>query len=220
MKQNGFIIPLAWPETKVIFEGKWYDFLMRWFGFLKDNYYTAGHAAFVLVNKTENKFLYYDFGRYHTPLKHGRVRNLETDPELKIKVRPLIDKNGKLINIHALLFELQSNKSCHGECALLASIYYNIDFSKALTMSNRMQNKGTIPYGPLNIGGTNCSRFVNQVTKFATLSWMKKIFLTIPYTISATPKFNIRLINSQKTYYKTLKPSHSDTIKFSIQKVW
>jgi len=220
MTQKGFIIPLAWPETKVIFEGKWYDFLMRWFGFLKNNYYLAGHAAFVFVSITENKFLYYDFGRYHTPIKHGRVRNIDTDPELEIKLKPKINLDGKLLNIEALLFELQSNKACHGDGALLASIYYNIDLPKAIKFATKMQNKGTIPYGPLNFGGTNCSRFVNQVSKHATLSWIKKIILTFPYTISATPKFNIRLINSQKTYYKMLKPKEFEINYFSTHKVW
>ena len=127
MKQKGSIIAISWPETKVINEGKWYDIPMAWFGILKDGYYSAGHAALVLVNYHTLEFSYYDFGRYHTPAQKGRVRSHKTDPELKIRTKPIL-KNGKIKNIKDLLFELQSNNACHGDGELLASIYNNINF--------------------------------------------------------------------------------------------
>ncbi len=67
MVKDATIIALAWPDTKVIHEGKWYDTPMKWLGILKDGYYSAGHAAFLLVNHNNNDVHYFDFGRYQTP---------------------------------------------------------------------------------------------------------------------------------------------------------
>jgi len=221
MIQKGSIIALAWPETKVIHEGKWYDTPMRWFGFLKDDYYTAGHAALVLVNHQTAEFKYFDFGRYHTPPKKGRVRSYDTDPELKLNTKADI-KNGKISNIQDLLFELQCKKACHGDGKLLASVYHNIDLQKAIDKVDFMQHKGAICYGPFAINGTNCSRFVSQVAKYATKSWLKRLLLTFPYTISASPKFNIRVINSEPHYYimkKEVQTALSNQI-FTTESVW
>lgn len=221
MTQKGSIIALAWPETKVIHEGKWYDTPMRWFGFLKDDYYTAGHAALVLVNHQTKEFKYFDFGRYHTPPKRGRVRSYDTDPELKLKTIAEI-KNGEILNIQDLLFELQCKKACHGDGKLLASVYHNIDLKKAINKAEDMQNKGAICYGPFVPQGTNCSRFVCQVTKASTKSWFKRLILTLPYTISASPKFNIRMINSEPHYY-IMKKEHQPQLSketFTTESVW
>jgi len=202
---KGTIIPLAWPETKVVHEGKWYDTPMRWVGILKNGYYTAGHAALVLVNHDTLECKYYDFGRYHTPAKQGRVRSCNTDPELKLMTRAII-QNNKIQNLTAIMTELQCMKACHGDGTLWASSYDNIDLEKAYRKANEMQQKGTINYGPLDIKGTNCSRFVSQVTKASTNCWFMKLKLTFPYTISASPKFNIRMINQNLKFYTLTKP--------------
>ena len=204
MQQKGAIIALAWPETKVVHEGKWYDTPMRWLGLLKNGYYTAGHAAFILADFDTLEFKYYDFGRYHTPAKHGRVRTYNTDPELKLNTKVKINQ-GEIQNIKELMIELQSKKACHGDGTLWLSIYKNINLSKAYKKANAMQNKGVICYGPLDFKGTNCSRFVSQVTKASTKCWFMKIKLTLPYTITASPKFNIRIINSSFKYYTLSK---------------
>ncbi len=57
---------LAWPETKVAMEGKWYDEPMKWIGVIKNGKYNAGHAAFLLINHTNSEIYYFDYGRYHT----------------------------------------------------------------------------------------------------------------------------------------------------------
>ncbi len=204
MSTKGAIIALAWPNTKVTQEGKWYDTPMRWLGFIKNGYYTVGHAAFVLVNFETLELKYYDFGRYHTPAKHGRVRSYDTDPELKLNTKAEII-NGKIVNLEVLMNELQSKKACHGDGELWASSYYNIDLEKAFSKAKKMQDKGTICYGPLNIRGTNCSRFVSQVAKASTTCSFMKLKLTVPYTISASPKFNIRIINQNANYYVLTK---------------
>lgn len=75
MNTKGSIIALAWPETKIIRNKKWYDKPMRWINILKNNHYTFGHAAIIILNHKTLEFKYYDFGRYHTPEKKGRVRS-------------------------------------------------------------------------------------------------------------------------------------------------
>jgi len=200
MSNKGAIIALAWPQTKVAQEGKWYDTPMRWLGFIKNGYYTVGHAAFVLVDFETLEFKYYDFGRYHTPAKKGRVRSYDTDPELKLYTKAKI-KDDKIQNIELLMNELQDKKACHGDGELWASTYNNIDLSKAINKAKKMQDQGIICYGPLNLKGTNCSRFVSQVTKASTNCWFMKLKLTLPYTVSASPKFNIRIINQSMKYY-------------------
>lgn len=207
MSIKGAIIALAWPNTKVAKEGKWYDIPMRWLGFIKKGYYTVGHSAFVLVNFDTLEYKYYDFGRYHTPVKQGRVRSYDTDPELKLTTKAEV-KDGKIQNIEVLMNELQNKKACHGDGELWASSYYKIDLEKATDKAIAMQDKGTINYGPLYIRGTNCSRFVSQVTKASTTCWIMKLKLTLPYTISASPKFNIRTINQSKQYYVLTKENH------------
>ena len=206
MSKKGSIVVLAWPQTKVAKEGKWYDIPMRLLGFIKNGYYTVGHAAFVLVDFESLEFKYYDFGRHHTPAKKGRVRSYDTDPELKLHTKAVI-KDGEIQNIGTLMLELQNKKACHGDGELWASTYKNIDFSKAINKANKMQNKGVICYGPFRLQGTNCSRFVSQVTKASTHCWFMKLKLTLPYTISASPKFNIRIINQSIKYFVLPKDS-------------
>lgn len=220
MKTTGTIIALAWPDTLVVKEGKWYDFLMKLLGFLKNDYYTAGHAACILVCHDTNTLLYHDFGRYHTPSKKGRVRNVFTDPDLKIDTK-LHTENGEILNLEEILTEIQNNKACHGNGLLMASVYNNINYKKAVAKANQMQNKGAICYGPLKYKGTNCSRFVSQITKFSTPSVLKKIELTLPYTISASPKFNISVINSYKHYYVIPRDKTNNLpLKLKTELVW
>ena len=73
MNTPASFIPLAWPETMVVSEGKWYDHPMKWLGFVKNGHYSAGHAAFLTVGHVNGDVNYYDFGRYQTPKQHGRV---------------------------------------------------------------------------------------------------------------------------------------------------
>ncbi len=55
-------------------EGGWYDQITRWLGINKNNYYRAGHAAIVLIEKDGEMCHCFDFGRYHAPFQHGRAR--------------------------------------------------------------------------------------------------------------------------------------------------
>ena len=49
IKNSGFAIAIAWPETHCKQPGSWYDDLMGRFGINRNNYYRAGHAALVIV---------------------------------------------------------------------------------------------------------------------------------------------------------------------------
>lgn len=199
---NGSIISLAWPETKVIREGKWYDLITKYLGVLKGEYYTAGHAALVLLDHKSGDVHYFDFGRYHTPLYTGRVRSEFTDPELKINTKCKLQEDHSLHNLDQLLFELRLNPATHGDGTLYASEYQFIDFEKALEKANNLQAKGIINYGPLKIGGTNCSRFVASVALAGETNLKTSILLRFPYTISPSPRSNTRIINNTRLIYK------------------
>lgn len=200
-KTKGTIIPLAWPDTPVIQEGKWYDGIMAKMGFLKDGFYKAGHAAIVLVNHETEEFHYFDFGRYQTPKKHGRVRDSFTDPDLILTTKPIIENN-QIQNIEALLHELASLEATHGEGRLIASTKFVHNMDKAFAKAKAMQQREAIIYGPFNLGGTNCSRFVAQTAKASNLGWVKNIFIRMPYTVTHTTITNVKIINDYRHYFE------------------
>ena len=205
MKQTkGTIIPLAWPDTPVIQEGKWYDGIMKTLGFIKNGFYKAGHAAVILVNHDTNEFHYFDFGRYQTPIKHGRVRDSFTDPDLILHTKPIIESD-KIINIIELMLELSSLKATHGEGRLIASTILVPNIDKAFQKAKTIQNKKAILYGPFNLKGTNCSRFVAQTAKACNLGVFKNILIRIPYTVSHTTITNVKIINDKRFYYELKK---------------
>lgn len=198
---QGTIIPLAWPDTPVIKEGKWYDGIMAHLGFLQNGFYKAGHAALVLVNHEEKEFRYFDFGRYQTPKKHGRVRDRDTDPDLTLKTKPLITNN-RILNIEELMTELAQLEATHGEGRLIAATKFVPNIERAFAKAKVMQNKEAIIYGPFNLDGTNCSRFVAQTAKASNLGWLKNLLIRIPYTITHTTITNVKLINDKRFYYE------------------
>ena len=189
-------ITLAWPETKVVSEGKWYDYPMTWLGFIRNGYYSAGHAAFLTIDHQNGLVQYYDFGRYQTPMQHGRVRNIETDPELKICTKAKVEDE-KVLNIHEILNEVSNIKSTHGDGRIEASIYYGIDLTILKQFIANWQERDFIPYGPFKIGGTNCSRFVSVSFRKCVPSILLWIKLYLPYTFSSTPMSNVRLIGER-----------------------
>lgn len=202
---NATIIALAWPDTKVTHEGKWYDYPMKWIGVIdKDGYYNAGHAAFILVNHSNGDAHYFDFGRYHTPIKHGRVRDKETDPDVEIPIKAIIE-DGEIKNIEAILLERFNNKACHGTGRLTASLVHNINFEKAYKKAKEMQALEAIKYGPFVLRGTTCSRLVVQVVMASTNNWLTKFLIRVPYTVSATPRSNNKVLNDSSLYYEVIQ---------------
>lgn len=200
MIKSGTIVPLAWPETPAVVEGKWYDYPMKWVGIVKDDKWPVGHAAMLLIDHSNGEIHYMDFGRYHTPIKQGRVRDKYTDPDVTVKTVAKIEGK-EIVNIKEVLRELSLNPATHGSGKLLAGTKFIPSFSKAWEKAKSMQNKGAMDYGPLKSGGTNCSRFVAQVALASTLGATRTILLRIPYTGSASPFSNVKIINDFGFYY-------------------
>lgn len=190
-KHTGFSIAIAWPETWCKQSGAWYDGFINQLGISKHHYYKVGHAALVLIEDNTGRCNYFDFGRYHAPFQHGRVRSEKTDDGLKMKsvAEISIDKK-QILNFDEILTELQQNPECHGEGNIHAS-YSRINFEKALAKAEGMQLKSPIKYGPFRYGGSNCSRFVNTVIragKPVLISYLKLNFI-VPLT--PTPLNNV-----------------------------
>jgi len=198
LKNSDFIIPLAWPEVMVQTPGGWYDGITNSLGFLQNGKYRVGHSAVLLLNAKNGEVFYFDFGRYHTPLGFGRVRDEKTDHELKIKNIANCN-NGIIKNIEAILLEIANNKSSHGEGQMYASILSGVDFEKGYKYAKIIQKKGVIPYGPFIKRGTNCSRFVASLMQVGSSSLVKKLRLKYPFCISPSPKRNVGIANP--TYY-------------------
>jgi hypothetical protein len=191
--KNDFIITLAWPEGMVTAPDSWYDKIAS-----KNGKYRVGHSALALVDSTTSKIYYFDFGRYHTPDGFGRIRDTETDPDAGIKQKAKISVE-KINNIEEILVEISNNKAYHGEGTLYASVISGINFSTAFNYAKKWQEKGAIPYGPFVRNGTNCSRFVARISRKAEPSFLKKLRLKFPFTISPSPKRNISIANAN--YY-------------------
>ncbi len=202
---TGFAIALAWPQTYCKQPGAWYDPLTYWLGVNQNNYYKVGHAALVLIDSKNQKAHYFDFGRYHAPYKHGRVRSAETDHELEIETIPLLTKDGqKLENFSNILNELQTNPACHGEGTLHAS-YCPVNFQKAFTKAHKMQEASPIPYGPFLYKGSNCSRFVSTsiLAGYPGLKYRIRLKYFVPFT--PTPISNVHSLNNHLIVPKLLK---------------
>jgi hypothetical protein len=215
---NDFIIALAWPKTPCRQAGGWYDGIMRILKFNKNYFYMAGHAALVLVEHSTGKCHYFDFGRYHSPFAHGRVRSADTDHELEVKTQAVI-KGDKIVNFREILEELQANSSCHGKGPLYGS-FNHVNFQKAWDKALTMQQNSPIVYGPFIRGGTNCSRFVSTVIRAGLpLSGKIKLLLFVPAT--PTPMNNVKnlgpvtKIDSITTSQNTSSTEQSTTLRYA-----
>tara|TARA_R110001583_G_scaffold13561_1_gene57933 strand:+ start:6610 stop:7578 length:969 start_codon:yes stop_codon:yes gene_type:complete len=205
-KQNtGFAIAVAWPETYCKQPGYWYDGLMNLLGFSNYHYYKVGHAAVVLINSETSKCHYFDFGRYHTPFQHGRVRSELTDHNLRIKALAKISNDAcNILNFEEILSELQLNSECHGEGKLHAS-YCPVNFDKALKKATQLQMNSPITYGPFMYKGSNCSRFVNTCIVAGKPDWKLVFKLRANVLLTPTPMDNVNSLNNKIVIPKLLK---------------
>lgn len=192
---TGIALALAWPDTYCKQAGAWYDGLMNSLGIAKDNYYKVGHAALVLIDKSEGSCYYYDFGRYHTPFGHGRVRSSDTDHDLLIPVKAQFKERGRLANLEEIMVFLANNVACHGTGAVHAG-YCELNFELAKATAVELQLRSPILYGPFIWNGTNCSRFVRSVLLAGRPSLHRKLRLLFSDTISPTPMANVRAIRN------------------------
>jgi hypothetical protein len=201
---TGSLLVLAWPDTMVIKIGGWYDAPSKTLGIMKDDHYKAGHAASILVNHSTGELKYFDFGRYHSPIGKGRVRDSETDPDLTLDIIADIDSNNTILNIEEILITISKKKACHGKGRLLATVCSEVNYVDTLKKAKQMQNRDAIAYGPFAYKGTNCSRFVSQILIEGIQNKTTNLLLQLPYTLTSTPISNIRLANNFKGYYKVI----------------
>lgn len=215
---NGSFIALAWPKTQVVKEGKWYDFITEFLGFISCGKYAVGHAALALVNHETGKVSYHDFGRYHTPFQTGRVRGELTDPELRIHTKAQI-QNGEITNISPILNCIAQNPANHGDGIMYASVSNSIHIETSVAKVLEMHNLGVIGYSPLSVGSTNCSRFVSQIAKSTSIGTWQKLALQIPYTITPSPRSNIRILGTENCYY-TVENGHVNRYNKSLHSLF
>lgn len=218
---NGFAIALAWPETACKRAGAWYDIPMHLLGVSKKGYYKVGHAAIVLVNSNTGQCYYFDFGRYHAPHGFGRVRSAQTDYDLAIKTKAEFSQNRlSVTNVPTILAELYNNDSTHGSGVICGAIT-DVNFQKSLNTAKQLQAKEFIRYGPFVPKGTNCSRFVSSVLQAGVVSFVEKLKLALPTTISPTPMGNLRTLSNDivrfdQQYAPILNSKNIDTNQYSI----
>ncbi|WP_303918701.1 DUF6695 family protein [Draconibacterium sediminis] len=204
-KHTGFAIAIAWPETYCKQPGSWYDPITLTLGINKNNFYRVGHAALVLIDNKRLKARYFDFGRYHSPYKYGRVRSAETDHDLEINTVPVISDDNKYIeNFRKILTELQQNPACHGEGELHAS-YCPVNFEAAFATAKKMVEKSPIPYGPFRFKGSNCSRFVNTAIRAGKPDFRHWFGLYFKVPLTPTPISNVNALENGLVLPKLLK---------------
>lgn len=162
MKENtGFIVALAYPEVVVrIANGEFISKLWPLFGVGGKHKVMAGHAAMLLVSKETNKVHYFDFGRYITSDKFGRVRSEETDNEVHIPIAAEHNSE-KILNIDEILLFLDKHpEKTHGEGRMVVGVNSEINYDKALSFVTDLQNQGEVAYGAFLKEASNCARFV------------------------------------------------------------
>ena len=214
MQKQDSIIALARPQTYVYKNSMRYDAVFKFFGICKGNTYKAGHAAAILVHHDTWALEYYDFGRYIMPHQFGRVRDAVSDPDVTIPLPAEIDTHGNITNLKQILSFAAHHEPFHGEGKLYASVYRWISASKAKAYAKKLQNKWKIHYGPFELRGTNCSRFVNEVFRAGKPHRKMSLRLLLCPTITPMTKHNI--IVNRRMYVvdtKTLKDYHLDRLR-------
>lgn len=162
LKNDAFILTLAYPETIVSHAEEWYSPLLKYVSIGNKKHVRAGHAALVLISKDTGVLEYHDFGRYIAPSPNGRVRSRETDFELNFPITATI-KNDNIENLEEILVFLATHpKLTHGDGNLYASVCNTIDYNSARTHIIKMQNKDFIRYAAFIKDACNCARFVTD----------------------------------------------------------
>jgi len=185
-------IVLAWPDAEVFGEGLFHRTMMK-LGLVKIMKYKAGHAALVLVNpRRQNQLEYYDMGRYMTPPGMGRVRTVNTDPDIHIPLKAKMDEAGNITNLEeiALFFSTHSALT-HGEGVTYMSVCKRIDWDRIQAHISHFETTGSVRYGAIKPGSTNCSRFVsNALMSGCRNRWVYLKFL-LPETVKSSPIGNV-----------------------------
>jgi hypothetical protein len=191
-RNDAFIVILAFPDVVVrIANGELISKLWPLFGVGGQQKVMAGHAAMLLISKDSGKVSYFDFGRYITSDKHGRVRSDETDNEVHIPIKAKVHAD-QILNLDKLLLFLDSHpEKTHGEGRMLVGVNSEISYEKAIGYIEALQDRGEVPYGAFLKDGSNCARFVTDTILASTSN--KKIIrsLKISYLVTPSPVSNV-----------------------------
>ncbi|MDT0559351.1 DUF6695 family protein [Ichthyenterobacterium sp. W332] len=162
MKNDAFILTLAYPETIVMHADEWYSALLKYIGIGNKTHVRAGHAAMVLIEKATGILEYHDFGRYITSEPNGRVRGKSTDAELGFHITAVIENND-IKNLNDILIFLGTHpKLTHGDGKLVASVCKTVNYKMAKESITKLQHQDFIRYAAFVKKACNCARFVTS----------------------------------------------------------
>lgn len=202
MNNTGIIITMAYPDTIVMVSEEWFSPYLRYLGIGKKNYLRAGHAALVLIDKQTGVLEYHDFGRYITSEPNGRVRGRDTDNELDFPIKAEIS-DGEIKNLNHILEFLGTHpKLTHGEGKLIASICDEIDYRRARTHIDKMQNKHFIRYAAFIKDACNCARFVTDTLIASVTNQKIKKDLVASKWFTPSTVGNVLLANTKEDVYE------------------
>ncbi|MFC3196857.1 DUF6695 family protein [Parapedobacter deserti] len=154
---------IAWPDKTARGDERWMA-LLKQVGIVKNLNFRVGHAAIVLIHRQSGLLAYYDFGRYVTPRGYGRARSAESDPRLALFTRAQFDRDGRILNLQAILRELQEMEcATHGGGRLFFSMATDLSYTAASRVAQQIVDGGPVKYGAVARGNNSCSRFVAQV---------------------------------------------------------
>lgn len=189
--ENSAVLVLAWPEVTARTDDKIMK-ILRDIGIVKNLNILVGHAAMMIVERSELR--YYDFGRYITPRKLGRVRSARTDPALAFTTVPKWSMEGRILNIEQICEELSSKSAyTHGEGLMQMGIYYSPNIKEVEGYAMAMQHRGLIQYDTFDKRGSNCARFI-QTAIMRGLDHLPRHYrrFKMPVTYGyPTPYFNV-----------------------------
>lgn len=201
-KSDGILIILSYPDTVV--RPAYREFSSKiWpkIGIGSKHAVQAGHAALLLIKKNETEIKYFDFGRYITTNGYGRVRSVETDPELLVPLKAKFE-NDELVNLKEILLWIEHHpEKTHGSGRLIAGIHHQIDYDKALSFINSLIAEKEIPYGAFIKKGSNCARFVTDTIIASTTNKKIKSQLKTSNRFTPSPIGNvIKATTNDKIY--------------------
>lgn len=201
-KSDGVLIILSYPDTVV--RPAYREFSSKiWpkIGIGSKHAVQAGHAALLLIKKNKTEIKYFDFGRYITTNNYGRVRSVETDPELFIPIKAEFDDN-QLKNLEDILLWIENHpEKTHGSGRLIAGLNEQINYDKALSFILYLIDEKEIPYGAFIKKGTNCARFVKDTIIASTTNKKIKSQLKTSNLFTPSPIGNvIKATTSEKVY--------------------
>ncbi|AJR03607.1 DUF6695 family protein [Siansivirga zeaxanthinifaciens] len=202
MANTGIILTLAYPETIVMVSQEWFSPFLRFIGVGKKNYLRAGHAALVLINKATGVLEYHDFGRYITPEPMGRVRGSDTDNELHLPLKAIIEDD-VILNLNDILKYLATHpKITHGEGKLVASVCALVDYNLARKHINSMQEQHFIRYAAFKKNACNCARFVTDTLIVSVINEKIKKRLKKSKRFTPSTVGNVLLANTERQVFE------------------